>query len=143
MSWGVDVYLELRQQREIMPTERGAMPMPEDVAVALDLRAAAIERSAPTINAAWTANEPLELRQRAREVRDGTPVGRDIFRAELLHLIEVKRGNRPPYATTRYLPPDVLKPFNTEHRDALGGHTSRFLDELAETQELTNPSLRR
>lgn len=145
MSWGVDVYLELRQQGLIEPAERGAMPLPVDVAEAMESCAATIERHAAALAKNAVPMAPDELRWLAAEIRDGTPAGRLAFRATLLDIVEIKRGNKPSGGVTRFLPMDVLAPFNSGgvHDDVRGEHVSRFLDELAETKELTDPSLRR
>lgn len=148
MSWGVDVYLQLRQSREIKPSERGAMPLPEDVAAAMEQRADAVERIAASLGAAadrWMRVEPAEMRNLAEEVRAGTERGRDAFRAELLSLIAVKRGLLPARGVTLHLPPDVLEPFTigAAAEELHSRHVRRHLDDLAETRELTDPVLRR
>ncbi len=145
MSWGVDVYLDLRQQGLIQPTERGAMPLPDDVAEAMEACASNLERHAAAIARNTVPMAPDELRWLAAEIRDGTPAGRLAFRATLLDIVEIKSGNKAPGGMTRFLPVDVLAPFQSGAvKDApIGRHASRYLDELAETEELTDPSLRR
>jgi hypothetical protein len=145
MSWGVDVYLELRQQELIQPTERGAMPLPEDVAEAMESCADGVERHALAVADNVVTMAPAELRWLAAEIRDGTPAGRLAFRATLIDVIEIKRGNKPSGGVTRFLPVDVLAPFGAGdiHDDVRGEHARRYLDEIAETKELTDPSLRR
>ena len=87
---------------------------------------------------------PEELRWLAGQMRDGSPAGREAFRATLLNIVEIKRGNKASGDMTRFLPTDVLAPFNSRiELDERGEHVRRFLDELAETKELTDPSLRR
>jgi hypothetical protein len=144
MSWGIDVYLELRQQALIQPSERGAMPLPEDVADAMEQCAGNLERHAAAIAKNVMPMAPDELRWLAAEIRDGTPAGRLAFRATLLDIVHIKRGDQPTGGVTRYLPTDVLAPFhNRLEPDSSGEHASRYLDELADTKELTDPSLRR
>lgn len=145
MSWGADIYLELRQQGLIAPHERGAMPLPDDVADAMDACADGLGRHALAITGNAVPMAPEELRWLAAEIRDGTPAGRLAFRATLLDIVEIKRGNKPSGGVTRFLPVDVLAPFGAGdiHDDARGEHARRYLDEIAETKELTDPSLRR
>jgi hypothetical protein len=145
MSWGIDVYLELRQQGLIQPSERGAMPLPEDVAEAMEQCAGNLERHAAAIAKNVMPMAPDELRWLAAEIRDGTPAGRLAFRATLVDIVEIKRGNKATGGVTRFLPVDVLAPFGAGdiHDDMRGEHARRYLDEIAETKELTDPSLRR
>ncbi len=144
MSWGVDVYLDLRQQGLIQPTERGAMPLPEDVAEAMEQCADTIERHAAALAKNAVPMAPDELRWLAAEIRDGTPAGRIAFRATLLDIVEIKRGNTSSGGVTRFLPIDVLAQFGAEgvHDDVRGEHARHYLDEIDETKELTDPSLR-
>jgi hypothetical protein len=144
MSWGVDSYLELKQQGLIGSNEHGAMPLPEEVATAMEQCADGIERHAAAITGNPAPMAPEELRRLAADIRDGTPTGREAFRATLLDIAEIKRGNRLPGGVTRYLPVDVLAPFGTTPEiGETGEHVRRILDEIAETKELTDPALRR
>jgi hypothetical protein len=103
-----------------------------------------IEQGTAAIIGNPLAVAPDELRWLAAEMRDGTPTGREAFRSTLLDIVEIKRGNRPAGGVTRYLPIDVLAPFGAPlETNGTGQHTRRLLDELAETKELTDPSLRR
>lgn len=145
MTWGIETYLKLREDGFIRPSERGAMPLPEDVAAAMEARAAAVEKLALAQGAVvdrWMLKEPDEMRVLANEVRAGSAIGREAFRQEMLTLIDVKRGHCPAAGITAYLPADVLMPFGAEHRQPCGEHTRR-LAEIAETKELIDPSLRR
>lgn len=145
MSWGVDVYLELREQGLIQPAERGAMPLPEDVAEAMEQCADTFERHALAVADNVMPMAPDELRWLAAAIRDGTPAGSLAFRATLLDIVEIKRGNKTTGGVTRFLPADVLAPFGAG--DVLdnrrGEHARRYLDEIGETKELTDPTLRR
>ena len=145
MSWGDEVQRELRQQGLIGPSEHGAMPLPEDVAEAMDTCAGTIERHAAALARNAVPMAPEELRWLAAEIRDGTPAGRLAFRATLLDIVEIKRGNKPSGGMTRFLPVAVLAAFDggDGQGDGRGEHARRSLDEIAETQELTDPSPRR
>ena len=135
----------MRQQGLIGPDERGAMPPPEDIADAMEACASTIERHATALARNAVPVVPDELRWLAAEIRDGTPAGRLAFRATLLDIVEIKRGNKATGGVTRFLPVDVLAPFGAGdiHDDMRGEHARRYLDEIAETKELTDPSLRR
>ena len=129
MSWGVDVYLELREQLFIEPKELGAMPLPEEVAAAFCARADAVEA---IVAHGAVPTEPTEMRTLADEVRAGTQRGRAVFRQEMLGLIEVKRGKRTPAGILQYLPADVLAPFTSEAVPDKGHHAARVLDDRAD-----------
>lgn len=117
MSWGDEVQRELRQQGLIGPEEHGAMPLPEHVADAMEACAGTIERHAAAIARNAVPMAPDELRWLAAEIRDGTPTGRKAFRAALLDIVEIKRGNKPSGGVTRFLPIDVLARFETVEED--------------------------
>ncbi len=144
MSWGIDVYLELRHQGLIQPAEHGAMPLPEDVADAMEACADTFERHALAVADNVIPMAPDELRWLATEIRDGTPAGRLAFRATLLDIVEIKRGNKASGGVTRFLAVGVLAPFGAGdvHDERRGEHARHYLDEIGETKELTDPSLR-
>lgn len=138
MSWGVDVYLELRQQGLIRPDEPGAMPTPDQIAAAMVACADAFERNAAAVAKNVVPMAPEELRWLAAEIRDGTPAGRLAFRQTLLYIVEIKCGNRPTGGVTRFLPLEVVAMFNTGAVD--GDHASGSLGDPSETTELSDPS---
>lgn len=113
MPWAIDIYFELRQQGLIGPDEHGAMPLPEDIADAMETCAGTIERHAAALAKNAVPMAPEELRWLAAEIRDGTPAGRLAFRATLLDIVEIKRGNRPSGGVTRFLAVEVLAPFDS------------------------------
>lgn len=129
MSWGIDVYLDLRQQGLIRQDEQGAMPTPVQIAAAMVACADAFERNAAAVAKNVTPMAPEELRWLAAEIRDGTPAGRLAFRQTLLDIVEIKRGNRPTGGMTRFLPIEVVAMFNTGATD--GNHASGSLDSPA------------
>lgn len=148
MSSGVDVYLELRQQELIQPHERGPMPLPEDVADAMEACAITIERHAFAVVDNVMPMAPDELRWLADEIRDGTPAGRLAFRATLLDIVEIKRGNKPSGGVTRFLAVEVLAPFAapTDLRpngEVAGEDLDAGLEAIAEISEHADPVQRR
>lgn len=122
MSWGVDVFLELRQQGEIKLTERGALPLPEEVAAAMSMQGMA---------------EPAEA------MRAGTSAARTAFRDALLAVVAVKRGQAPVDGWLRHLPADVLEPYSTSVPPEVSGDHARRWAEFLETREHFDPELRR
>ncbi len=110
MSWHIEMYDRLRSELLIEPDEHGSLPMPVDMANAMERCAIGLE------NEAMISGNPVpvgvgELRWLAAKIRNGSPAGRDAFWNSLLAVIEIKRGTRLPGIVTRFLPAEMLAPF--------------------------------
>lgn len=124
MSWEIEMYYRLLSEGQLAPGEHGPLPLPADIAHAMERCADGLERHATALADNVMPMAPDELRWLAAEIRDGTPAGRDAFWAALLDLIEIKRGNRPSGGVTRYLPRAVLAPFEEDIEPGVPGKGS-------------------
>lgn len=112
MSWHIGMYDRLRSERLIEPGEHGSLPVPLDVAHAMERCADRLENEAK-VSGNLVPVGVSELRWLATKIRNGTPAGRDAFWNTLLAVVEIKRVTRPPGIVTRYLAAEMLAPFGS------------------------------